>query len=222
MVIQRGSSAKSVGSTDQPIVFVVDDDASMRQALARLLQSVQLRVEVFASPQEFLQSERPNVPSCLVLDVRLPGLSGLDFQAELAKADIRIPIVFITGHGDIPMSVRAMKAGAVDFLAKPFRDQDLLDAVTAAIQRDQKRREHENAMTDLRAHFSSLTPREREIMALVASGLMSKQIAAQIDLSEITVKVHRSHIMKKMGARTVADLVRMAEALAIGPAKAEH
>jgi FixJ family two-component response regulator len=221
MVIQRGSSAKSVGSTDQPIVFVVDDDASMRQALARLLQSVQLRVEVFASPQEFLQSERPNVPSCLVLDVRLPGLSGLDFQAELAKADIRIPIVFITGHGDIPMSVRAMKAGAVDFLAKPFRDQDLLDAVTAAIQRDQKRREHENAMTDLRAHFSSLTPREREIMALVASGLMSKQIAAEVGLSEITVKVHRSHLMKKMGARSVADLVRMAGALEVKSAKSQ-
>lgn len=219
MVTQRSSSAKSVGSTDQPIVFVVDDDASMRQALARLLQSVQLRVEVFASPQEFLQSERPNVPSCLVLDVRLPRLSGLDFQAELAKADVRIPIVFITGHGDIPMSVRAMKAGAVDFLAKPFRDQDLLDAVTAAIQRDQKRREHENAMTDLRAHFSSLTPREREIMALVASGLMSKQIAAEVGLSEITVKLHRSHLMKKMGARSVADLVRMAEALGVKPAQ---
>jgi FixJ family two-component response regulator len=222
MVTQRSSSAKSVGSTDQPIVFVVDDDASMRQALARLLQSVQLRVEVFASPQEFLQSERPNVPSCLVLDVRLPGLSGLDFQAELAKADVRIPIVFITGHGDIPMSVRAMKAGAVDFLAKPFRDQDLLDAVTAAIQRDQKRREHENAMTDLRAHFSSLTPREREIMALVASGLMSKQIAAEVGLSEITVKVHRSHLMKKMGARSVADLVRMAEALGVTLTKSQH
>jgi FixJ family two-component response regulator len=221
MVTQRSSSAKSVGSTDQPIVFVVDDDASMRQALARLLQSVQLRVEVFASPREFLQSERPNVPSCLVLDVRLPGLSGLDFQAELAKADVRIPIVFITGHGDIPMSVRAMKAGAVDFLAKPFRDQDLLDAVTAAIQRDQKRREHENAMTDLRAHFSSLTPREREIMALVASGLMSKQIAAEVGLSEITVKVHRSHLMKKMGARSVADLVRMAEALGVKSTKSQ-
>ena len=222
MVTQRSSSAKSVGSTDQPIVFVVDDDASMRQALARLLQSVQLRVEVLASPQEFLQSERSNVPSCLVLDVRLPGLSGLDFQAELARADVRIPIVFITGHGDIPMSVRAMKAGAVDFLAKPFRDQDLLDAVTAAIQRDQKRREHENAMTDLRAHFSSLTPREREIMALVASGLMSKQIAAEVGLSEITVKVHRSHLMKKMGARSVADLVRMAEALGVTLTKSQH
>ena len=215
MVTQRSSSAKSVGSTDQPIVFVVDDDASMRQALARLLQSVQLRVEVFASPQEFLQSERPDVPGCLVLDVRLPGLSGLDFQAELLKADVRISIVFITGHGDIPMTVRAMKAGAVDFLSKPFRDQDLLDAVTTAIQRDQKRRELENAVADLRTHFSSLTPREREIMALVASGLMSKQIAAQIGLSEITVKIHRSHLMKKMGARSVADLVRMAEALGL-------
>jgi FixJ family two-component response regulator len=217
MVTQRSSSAKPVESTDRPIVFVVDDDASMRQALARLFQSVQLRVEVFASPQEFLQSERPNVASCLVLDVRLPGVSGLDFQAELAKADLRIPIVFITGHGDIPMTVRAMKAGAVDFLAKPFRDQDLLDAVTVAIQRDEKRREQENVLADLKAHFSSLTSREREIMALVASGLMSKQIAAQIELSEITVKVHRSHIMKKMGARSVADLVRMAEALGIKP-----
>jgi FixJ family two-component response regulator len=217
MVTQRSSSAKSAASTDQPIVFVVDDDASMRQALSRLFQSVQLRVEVFSSPQEYLQSERPDVPSCLVLDVRLPGLSGLDFQAELAKADVRIPIVFITGHGDIPMTVRAMKAGAVDFLAKPFRDQDLLDAVTAAIQRDEKRREHEKAIANLNTHFASLTAREREIMALVASGLMSKQIAAQIGLSEITVKVHRSHIMKKMGARSVADLVRMADALGVKP-----
>src|SRR5262245_25928668 len=170
MVTQRSSSAKSVASTDRPIVFVIDDDASIRQALARLFQSVQLRAEVFASPQEFLQSERPDAPSCLVLDVRLPGVSGLDFQAELAKADIRIPIVFITGHGDIPMTVRAMKAGAVDFLTKPFRDQDLLDAATAAIQRDQKRREHENALADLRTRFLALTAREREIMPLVASG----------------------------------------------------
>jgi FixJ family two-component response regulator len=189
----------------------------MRQALARLFHSVQLRVEVFASAPEFLHSERRDVPGCLVLDVRLPGLGGLDFHAELMKADVRIPVVFITGHGDIPMSVRAMKAGAVDFLTKPFRDQDLLDAVAAAIQRDQKRREHENAIADLGAHFASLSPREREIMALVASGLMSKQIAAQIELSEITVKVHRSHIMKKMGARSVADLVRMAEALGLKP-----
>jgi FixJ family two-component response regulator len=218
MMTQRNSSAKLVESKDQPTVFVVDDDTSTRQALARLFYSVQLRTEVFGSAQEFLQSKRPDVPGCLVLDVRLPGLSGLDFQAELMKADVRIPIVFITGHGDVPMTVRAMKAGAVDFLTKPFRDQDLLDAVASAIQRDQKRRERENAVADMRAHFASLTPREREIMALVASGLMSKQIAAQINLSEITVKVHRSHIMKKMEARSVADLVRMAEALGAKPA----
>ncbi len=210
-------SAKSAGATNQPFVFVVDDDASVRDGLARLFRSVQLSVEVFASAQEFLANERPDVPSCLVLDVRLPGLSGFDFQVELMKADIRIPIIFITGHGDIPMTVRAMKAGAVDFLAKPFRDQDLLDAVATAIQRDRTRREHENTVADLKIHFASLTPREREIMALVATGLMSKQIAARIELSEITVKVHRSHIMKKMGARSVADLVRMAEALGVKP-----
>ena len=210
---QRTSSAKSTGGTAQPIVYVVDDDASVRQALARLFRSVQMAVEAFASAQEFLAKGRPDIPSCLVLDVRLPGLSGFDFQAELMKADIRIPIIFITGHGDIPMTVRAMKAGAVDFLAKPFRDQDLLDAVATAIQRDRARREHENTVADLKIHFASLTPREREIMALVASGLMSKQIAPRIELSEITVKVHRSHIMKKMGARSVADLVRMAGAL---------
>jgi FixJ family two-component response regulator len=222
MVIQHGPSAKPIRSSDQPVVFVVDDDASIRQALARLFLSVKLQAEVFASAQEFLQSKRPDVPGCLVLDVRLPGLSGLDFQAELTKADVRIPIVFITGHGDIPMTVRAMKAGAVDFLAKPFRDQDLLDAVATAIQRDQTRREQENTVADLKAHFASLTAREREIMALVASGLMSKQIAAQIELSEITVKVHRSHIMKKMEARSVADLVRMAEALGVKPATSQH
>lgn len=207
------SPAGAAASAEQPIVFVVDDDAPTRQALARLFYSVQLRVEVFASAQEFLQSKRPDVPSCLVLDVRLPGLSGLDFQTELTNAAIRIPIVFITGHGDIPMSVRAMKAGAVDFLLKPFRDQDLLDAVASAIQRDQARRDDEKMTSEVRMRFSSLTPREREIMALVVSGLLSKQIAAQIDVSEITVKVHRSHLMKKMGARTVADLVRMAGAL---------
>src|SRR5262245_7716126 len=222
MVSQRTPSAKPVVSADQPIVFVVDDDESMRQALARLFHSVQLRAEVFASAQEFLKSQRPDAPACLVLDVRLPGLSGLDFQAELMKADARIPIVFITGHGDIPMTVQAMKAGAVDFLSKPFRDQDLLDAVATAIQRDQQRRERENTIANLKTHFASLTPREREIMALVASGLMSKQIAAQIDLSEITVKVHRSHIMKKMGARSVADLVRMAEALGVKAAPSQH
>ena len=217
---QRNSSVKAVDGRDRCVVFVVDDDDSTRRALARLFHSVQLRAEVFASAQEFLRSERADVPSCLVLDVRLPGLSGLDFQAELAKADIRIPVVFISGHGDIPMTVRAMKAGAIDFLVKPFRDQDLLDAVATAIQRDEKRREHELMITELKAHFQLLTPREREIMAFVASGLMSKQIAAKFELSEITVKVHRSHVMKKMGARSVADLVRMAEALGVTPAPA--
>jgi FixJ family two-component response regulator len=222
MVTQRHSPVKPAGSVTPPVVFVVDDDDSMRQALARLFYSVQLHVEVFASAQEFLRGERPDVPSCLVLDVRLPGLSGLDFQAELAKANIRIPIVFITGHGDIPMSVQAMKAGAIDFLVKPFRDQDLLDAVAAAIQRDQERREQEQVIADLKAHFESLTSREREIMTLVASGLMSKQIAAKFELSEITVKVHRSHLMKKMGARTVAELVRMAQALGVARAPSQR
>jgi FixJ family two-component response regulator len=221
MVSQRNSSTKANASTE-PVVFVIDDDDSMRLALARLFYSMRMRVEVFASAQEFLKSKRPDVPSCLVLDVRLPGLSGLDFQAALAKQDIRIPIVFITGHGDIPMSVKAMKAGAIDFLAKPFRDQDLLDAVAAAIQGDQNRREQEHVISDLRAHFESLTPREREIMALVVGGLMSKQIAARIELSEITVKVHRSHLMRKMGAKTVAELVRMAQALEVTPETAEQ
>jgi FixJ family two-component response regulator len=221
MVSQRNSSTKANASTE-PVVFVVDDDDSMRLALARLFYSMKMRVEVFASAQEFLKSKRPDVPSCLVLDVRLPGLSGLDFQAELVKQDIRIPIVFITGHGDIPMSVKAMKAGAIDFLAKPFRDQDLLDAVAAAIQGDQNRREQEHVISDLRAHFESLTPREREIMALVVDGLMSKQIAARIELSEITVKVHRSHLMRKMGAKTVAELVRMAQALEVAPEAAQR
>ena len=216
---QRVPSSNANGNSDQPTVFVVDDDESMRQSLTRLFRSVRLRVEAFESAMEFFQSRRPNVSSCLVLDVRMPGLSGLDFQAELTKADVRIPIVFMTGHGDIPMTVRAMKAGAVDFLTKPFRDQDMLDAVAIAIQQDQRRREHEIKMSEVRAHFESLTPREREIMALVAAGLMSKQIAAEINLSEITVKVHRSHLMRKMGARTVADLVRMAETLGLGHAK---
>jgi FixJ family two-component response regulator len=220
-VSQRSSSTKTTLSTD-PVVFVVDDDDSMRLALARLFYSMKMRVEVFASAREFLKSKRPDVPSCLVLDVRLPGLSGLDFQAELVKEDVRIPIVFITGHGDIPMSVKAMKAGAIDFLAKPFRDQDLLDAVAAAIQGDQNRREQERMIADVKAHFESLTPREREIMALVVAGLMSKQIAARIELSEITVKVHRSHLMRKMGARTVAELVRMAHVLGVAPEAAQR
>jgi FixJ family two-component response regulator len=174
-----------------------------------------LQVEVFGSAPEFLQSTLPDVPSCLVLDIRLPGPSGLDFQTELAKANIHIPIIFVTGHGDIPMTVRAMKAGAIDFLSKPFRDQDMLDAVATAIERDRKRRKDEKIKSDLRAHFDSLTPREQEVMSLVAAGLMNKQIAAEVDLAEITVKIHRGHIMKKMGARSLADLVRMAEMLGV-------
>jgi FixJ family two-component response regulator len=199
----------------QSIVFVIDDDASLRNALSNLFRSVGLRAEVFGSSPEFLQSKLPDVPSCLVLDIRLPGPSGLDFQAELAKANIHIPIIFITGHGDIPMTVRAMKAGAIDFLTKPFRDQDMLDAVAAAIERDRKRRADEKVIADLRTRLGSLTPREQEILALVASGLMNKQIAAEVSLAEITVKIHRGNIMKKMGARSLADLVRMAELLGV-------
>ena len=203
----------------RPIVFVVDDDPSVRRGLTNLFRSVDLRVEAFSSASELLQSKLPDVPSCLVLDIRLPGLSGLDFQIELAKANIRIPIIFMTGHGDIPMTVRAMKAGAIDFLTKPFRDQEMLDAVTTAIARDRSRREDEKLTLGLRTLFETLTPRERQMMALVTAGRMNKQIAAEIGLAEITVKIHRGHIMRKMGAKSLADLVRMAEALGIGPAK---
>jgi FixJ family two-component response regulator len=182
-----------------------------------LFRSVDLRTQVFGSADEFLRSKLPDVPSCLVLDIRLPGLSGLDFQIELAKANIHIPIIFMTGHGDIPMTVRAMKAGAVDFLSKPFRDQDMLDAVAIAIDRDRRRRQSESATADIRALHETLTSREREVMAFVTAGLMNKQIAAEIGLSEITVKIHRGHVMKKMGARSLADLVRMAEALGVHP-----
>jgi FixJ family two-component response regulator len=197
------------------MVFVIDDDASMREALRGLFESVGLRVEVFGSASEFLQSKLPDVASCLILDIRLPRLSGLDFQVELATAGIRIPIIFMTGHGDIPMSVRAMKAGAIDFLTKPFRDQDMLDAVTMAIERDRKRRNDAKILSDLQARLATLTPREREVMALVVSGLMNKQIAAEIGTAEITVKIHRGHIMRKMAAKSFADLVRMAETLGI-------
>jgi FixJ family two-component response regulator len=197
------------------IVFIVDDDASMRQALARLFRSVNLESEAFGSTADMLRHEFPDVPSCLVLDVRLPGLSGLDFQAELTKAGIKIPIIFMTGHGDVPMSVKAMKAGAVDFLTKPFRDQDMLDAVGLAIENDRRRRSGESAITDVRARFETLTAREREIMGLVTTGLMNKQVASEVGLSLITVKIHRGHIMKKMHARSLAELVRMADALGI-------
>jgi FixJ family two-component response regulator len=199
-----------------PIIFVIDDDESMREALRSLFQSIGLQVEVFGSAPDFLQSRLPNVASCLVLDIRLPGASGLDFQAELARTDVRIPIIFITGHGDIPMSVKAMKAGAVDFLTKPFRDQDMLDAITSALARDRQRRETDKAVSDLRVLFDSLTPREQEVIGLVTAGLMNKQIAAELGVSEITVKIHRGHAMRKMRAQSLADLVRMAESLQIG------
>ena len=216
---ERPQSLREPASAREPIVFVIDDDASMRRALSNLFESVGLKVEVFGSGPEMLESKLPDVASCLVLDIRLPGLSGLDFQTELAKANIHIPIIFMTGHGDIPMTVRAMKGGAVDFLTKPFRDQDMLDAVLTAIERDRKRREVEKVVANLNALFETLTPREREILALVASGLMNKQIAAELGLAEITVKIHRGHIMKKMGARSLADLVRKAETLGVHRAK---
>ena len=197
------------------LVLVIDDDPSVRNGLTLLFRSVGFETRAFGSTQEFLQSTLPDVPSCLVLDVRLPGQSGLEFQAELLKANTHIPIIFMTGHGDIPMTVRAMKGGAVDFLAKPFRDQDMLDAVATAIERDRKRRASEKVLSDLRALFGTLSPRECEVMALVSSGLMNKQIAAELNLAEITVKIHRGRIMKKMHARSVADLVKMAEALGV-------
>jgi FixJ family two-component response regulator len=197
------------------LVLIVDDDDGVRNALANLFQSVGLDVLEFGSASELLQSSLPDVASCLVLDVRLPGLSGLDLQLELAKANIWTPIIFMTGHGDIPMSVRAMKGGAIDFLTKPFRDQDMLDSVATAIERDRKRREAERATSGLRDRLETLTEREREIFALVASGLMNKQIAGEIGVAEITVKIHRGRVMKKMGAKSLADLVRMAEAVGI-------
>jgi FixJ family two-component response regulator len=199
----------------QSTVFVVDDDASLREALKSLLRSVGLRVEVFGSGADFLKIKLPDDAACLVLDIRLPGLSGLDFQSELAKANIHIPIIFITGHGDIPMTVRAMKAGAVEFLTKPFRDQDLLDAVQIALERDRARRAQDKTTLQLRSNFEALTPREQEVIGYVTSGLMNKQIAAELGVSEITVKVHRGNVMKKMGARSLADLVRMADALGV-------
>ncbi|TNF78866.1 response regulator transcription factor [Pseudomonas sp. ICMP22404] len=211
-------SSHEPGSKDS-MVFVVDDDASIRNALSNLLRSVGIRVETFASTAEFLQQPKADCASCLVLDVRLQGSSGLDFQRWLAESDSNIPIIFITGHGDIEMSVKAMKAGAVDFLAKPFREQDLLDAVTAALQADTQRREIRRQSADLRAHYQTLTAREKEVMAFAVKGLMNKQIAGQMNLSEITVKIHRAHAMKKMHAKSFADLVRMAESLSAGPSR---
>ena len=200
-----------------PVVFVVDDDVDVREGLRSVMESVWLRCEVFASPREFLQREAAETLSCLVLDVRLPGMSGLDFQAELAGAHADIPIIFITGHGDIPMSVKAMKAGAVEFLTKPVREQTLLDAVRVALERDRVRREQAGKLRDLKARFELVSPREREVLPLVIAGLLNKQMAAELKLSEVTVKVHRSSLMKKLGAKSLPDLVKIAGALGVVP-----
>ncbi|MBB4382542.1 response regulator transcription factor [Bradyrhizobium sp. SBR1B] len=221
----RFNSPGEVGNAEastKAIVFVVEDDISMRRSLTNLFQSVGLDVVAFGSAREMLQSTIPDVTSCLVLDVRLPGLSGLDYQTELARLNIHIPIIFITGHGDIPMTVRAMKGGAIDFLSKPFRDQELLDAVVAATERDHKRREAQRTVANLQSLFETLSPREQAVMKLVAAGLMNKQVAAELGLAEITVKIYRGHVMKKMRARSLADLIRMSETLGIGANRPEQ
>jgi len=206
-------------SESEPIVFVVDDDPSVRSAIERLIGTVGLQVQLFGSAQEFLASKLPNVPSCLVLDIRLPGISGLGLQRQLVEANVQIPIIFITSHGDVPMTVRAMKAGAVEFLTKPFHDQDLLDAIHLALEKDRGRRQQEAELTALRERFESLSPREREVVAMVVSGMLNKQIAAQIGTAENTVKIHRSRAMEKMLANSLADLVKMIQRLQISHSK---
>ena len=206
-------------ATERPVVFVVDDDLAMREALQDLLASVGMDVRVFASPQDFMQAQRPEAPGCLVLDVRLPGASGLNFQEELSRAGVDLPVIFITGHGDIPMTVRAMKAGAVEFLSKPFRDQELLDAIDAAVVRHRVQRRATALVVELRQRFAALTQREREVMALVSAGRVNKQIAAELGISEATVKVHRGQIMRKMQAKSLAQLVRIADTLGLSNPK---
>jgi FixJ family two-component response regulator len=219
----QSASRISAAEVVEPIIYVVDDDRLMREMLSSLFRSVGLQAQLFGSAQELLQSELEDSPSCLVLDIRLPGLGGFDLQDELAKSNIKIPIIFLTGHGDISTSVRAMKAGAVDFLTKPFREQELLDAVTAALERDRKRRCEDSSHSDLQDLFASLTARERQIMALVTGGLMNKQVADKVGISEQTVKIHRGSLMRKMRAKTLVDLVMMAENLGIrGQAKEEN
>ena len=206
-------------ATERPVVFVVDDDLAMREALQDLLASVGMDVRVFASTQEFMQAQRPDAPGCLVLDVRLPGASGLSFQEELPRAGVDLPVIFITGHGDIPMTVRAMKAGAVEFLSKPFRDQELLDAIDAAVERHRAQRREAALVAELRQRFAALTQREREVMALVSAGRVNKQIASDLGISEATVKVHRGQIMRKMQSKSLAQLVRIADTLGLSTPK---
>jgi len=212
---QSVRATSPVSAAEEPIVYVIDDDPLMLGALSMLFRSIGLRVETFASATEFLQHDLPSAPSCLVLDIRLPRLSGFDLHAELGRLGIKMPVIFITGHGDIPMTVKAMKAGAVDFLTKPFRDQEMLDAVTAALERDRKRRSEEKSHSEVQTRFASLTPRECQIMALVTGGLMNKQVAGKIGISERTVKIHRGNAMRKMHAKSLAELVLMAESLGI-------